>query len=150
MTIHWRNPAVSRNCQELWPLSRCLNYHARVSRDSRDNAYACFGPFECGSANPDPKPMLDCDRGPIFIRVGRAGAITVDGMTTDEGSIERRLGGIFQTRAEKLIYFEAGSYQCLSEATLFLISRSLWLPVQSAVKPIICVSNIESTEGRSP
>jgi biopolymer transport protein ExbD len=60
-------------------------------------------------ANPDPKPVLDCDQGPIFVRVGRAGAITVDGMTTDEASIQRCLGEIFQTRAEKLIYFEAES-----------------------------------------
>jgi biopolymer transport protein ExbD len=58
-------------------------------------------------ANPDPKPVLDCDRGTIFVSVGRDGAIIVDDMTTDEASIQRHLGEIFQTRAERLMYFEA-------------------------------------------
>ena len=51
MTIHRTKSSRFANGKELYPLPHCLNYHADIGRVSRDNAYACFGPFECGSAH---------------------------------------------------------------------------------------------------
>jgi len=36
--------------------------------------------------SPDPEPMLDCDRGPIFVRVSRERAITVNGKTVRQSN----------------------------------------------------------------
>jgi biopolymer transport protein ExbD len=61
---------------------------------------------------PDPNPTLDCDRGPIFVKVGPDRAIAVNTIAVNEKTMEgsdlrRRLEEILQTRAERMIVFEA-------------------------------------------
>src|SRR5262249_10536093 len=78
-------------------------------------------------ANPDPNPTVDCDLGPIFVKVGRDGALTVDGTTIAEADINRHLTEMFGARVEKLIYFEADSGLPMS-AALSVLARCNGIP----------------------
>jgi biopolymer transport protein ExbD len=59
--------------------------------------------------SPDPDPQLDCDMGPVFVRVGLGGTIVVNGRSVSKHTLRGRLEEIFRTKAERLMFFEADS-----------------------------------------
>jgi biopolymer transport protein ExbD len=57
--------------------------------------------------NPDSNPPIDCDGRPVFAKIKPDLTITLNGKSIKESALRRHLDDIFQTRAERLIYFEA-------------------------------------------
>ena len=57
-------------------------------------------------ARPDSYPLIDCDRGPIFVTVASNRTIAVNGKVVKAFALRKHLEEIFRNRVERLIYFE--------------------------------------------